>query len=112
MTVYDLISAALLLTGCSFVLIASIGLHRFDDVFSSIHAATKASTLGVVLVAAGTAVQLPDTGDVAKLLITIALQLVSAPVAAHTVGRAAYWAGTELSPETAINQLADTDLDP
>jgi multicomponent Na+:H+ antiporter subunit G len=107
----DLAASVLLLTGCVLMLIASIGLHRFDDVFSRIHAATKASTLGVVFVVAGTATQVDELGDVVKLLITVVLQLVSAPVAAHTVGRAAYWTGTELSPANAIDQLAESDLE-
>lgn len=108
-TVVDVVSAAALLSATALVFLASLGLHRFDDVFSRVHAATKASTLGVVLVAIGAALQLEQPGDVMKLLLAGLLQLVSAPVSAHMVSRAAYWSGGELSPDTVVDELADAD---
>ena len=103
------ISAFLLLSATGFVALASLGLHRFDDVFSRIHAATKAVTLGVILAAIGAAFQMDNVGDITKLLLAAVLQLLSAPVAAHMLGRAAYWAGGELSPDTSLDQLAEAD---
>ena len=110
-TAADVATSILLLAAVTFVLLACIGLYRFDDVFSRIHAATKSITLGVILVAAGAALQLRDPGDTAKLAIAAVLQMVSAPVTAHIIGRAAYWTGTELSPDTVVDQLADSDLE-
>lgn len=107
----DIASGVLLLVAVAFVLLACVGLYRFDDVFSRIHAASKAITLGVILVAAGAALQLRDPGDTAKLIIAAVLQMISAPVTSHIIGRAAYWTGTELSPETVVDQLADSDLE-
>ena len=106
-TAADVITSIFLLASVAFVLLACIGLYRFDDVFSRIHAATKSITLGVVLVAAGAALQLRDPGDSVKLVIAALLQMISAPVTAHIIGRAAYWAGGELSPETVVDQLAE-----
>lgn len=103
----DAISAVLLLTGAALSVLAGIGLHRFPDVFARMHAATKPATLGMVLILAGAGLQVGEPGDVAKLLLVIALQFVTAPIGAHLVGRAAYRAGTELSPETSIDELAD-----
>lgn len=110
-TAVDIVSAALLLTATGFVFLASFGLHRFDDVFSRVHAATKAITLGVVLAAGGAALQMETSSDAAKLALAAALQLVSAPVSTHLISRAAYWAGTELSPHTVVDHLADAELD-
>jgi len=106
-TLADVVTSLLLLASVGFVLLACVGLYRFDDVFSRIHAATKATTLGVILVAAATALALRDPGDTAKLAIAAVLQMISAPVTAHVIGRAAYWSGGELSPETVVDQLAD-----
>jgi multicomponent Na+:H+ antiporter subunit G len=106
----DLLSTVLVVTGASFVLLASVGLHRFDDLFSRIHAATKATTLGLLLAALGASLQVVGAGNAAKLLLACLLQLVSAPVSAHMVGRAAYGRGAELSPTTEVDQLAE-DLD-
>lgn len=102
----DVMAAILLLAGVALSLIAGVGLQRFPDVFARMHAATKPATLGLVLVLAAAAFRVEHKGDVAKLLLVLILQFFTAPVAAHMVGRATYRAGTELSPETTIDELA------
>ena len=106
MTVGDVITAVLLLGGVGLALLAAVGLQQFDDVFARMHAATKPATLGLVLILVATAVRLDDPSDVAKLLLVVVLQFITAPVGAHMVGRAAFRAGTELSPRTEIDQTA------
>ena len=105
----DAVSATLLVAGASLAVVAGIGLHRFPDVFARMHAATKPATLGLALVLAGAALRADEVGDAAKLLLVLALQFITAPVAAHLVGRAAYRSGTELSPDTVLDELADAD---
>lgn len=102
----DVLSGVLMVTGASLAVIAGIGLQRFPDVFARMHAATKPATLGLALVLAGAALQIPDAGAVAKLLLVIVLQFVTAPIGSHLVGRATYRAGTEMSEETAVDELA------
>lgn len=104
----DLISFVLLLAGVAFVLLAGIGLQKFPDVFARMHAATKAATLGLLLVLAGVALQLRSPGDIAKLVLVAILMFVTAPVGAHMVGRAAYRAGNELSPDTSVDELGES----
>lgn len=103
----DVIASALLLTGAALALLAGIGLHRFPDVFARMHAATKPATLGLLLVLGAAALRVDTSGDVVKLALVAALQFVTAPAGAHMVGRAAYRAGTELSPATSIDELAE-----
>lgn len=110
MNVLDVATSVALLVSVSFVLVAAIGLHRFDDVFSRIHAATKAITLGVVLAAGGAALQMNRPADVVKLLLAVVLQLISAPVSSHMVGRATYWSSDELSPDTLVDELAESKV--
>jgi multicomponent Na+:H+ antiporter subunit G len=107
----DVLSGVMMLTGALLALIAGIGLQRFDDVFARMHAATKPATLGLALVLGGAALRLPDSGDVAKLLLVIVLQLATAPVGSHLIGRAAYRAGTELGENTSVDELAGVDTD-
>jgi multicomponent Na+:H+ antiporter subunit G len=111
-TAADIASAVFLLSGALFVLLATAGLWRFDDVFSRIHAATKAITLGVLLAVAGTALRMDQWPDLLKLLLAAVLQLISAPVAGHMLGRAAYWTGMQSSAHTVVDHLKDADLDP
>jgi multicomponent Na+:H+ antiporter subunit G len=103
----DVLSSVLLVGGVTFTLLAGVGLQQFEDVFARIHAATKAITLGLLLILAGTALQVEARGDVAKLGLVAILQFLTAPVAAHMVGRAAYRAGTELAPSTVVDELAE-----
>ncbi len=102
----DAAAAVLILTGVALGIGAGLGLQRFPDVFARMHAATKPATLGLVLVLTGAALRVEESGDVAKLLLVVVLQFVTAPVGAHMVGRAAYRAGTELSPATSCDELA------
>ncbi|MGH9183318.1 MAG: monovalent cation/H(+) antiporter subunit G [Acidimicrobiales bacterium] len=101
----DIAASVLLLAGVALTILAGIGLQRFPDVFARMHAATKPATLGLVLVVSGAALRVERPGDVAKLLLVMLLQFVTAPVGAHMVGRAAYRAGTELSPATSVDEL-------
>jgi len=103
----DVVSGLLMTAGALLALIAGIGLQRFPDVFARMHAATKPATLGLALVLTGAALRMPDAGAVAKLLLVIALQFITAPVGGHLVGRAAYRSGTELAQDTQIDELAD-----
>lgn len=106
MTGFEILSAVLLVLGSLLTLVASVGLHRFPDVFARMHASTKPATLGIILILVGASVAADELSISATLGLAIALQLITAPVGAHMVGRAAYRAGTELSPETSVDELA------
>ena len=84
----SVVAGILALTGAALMLLAGIGIVRFPDLYSRMHAATKATTLGIALVAAAGAVALD--GGRAKLLLATALIFITAPVASHLVGRAGY----------------------
>jgi len=107
MTVVEIVASVMILAGVALGVIAGIGLHRFPDVFDRMHATSKPTTLGLALTLIGAAVVLADPENIVKLVLVIAFQFVTAPIAAHMVGRAAYRAGTELSPDTIIDELAD-----
>lgn len=108
----DAMGSMLVVVGAVFALLAAIGLQRFDSVFARLHAATKAATLGLLLTVVGSSLRLDDSSDVPKLLLVLALQMLTAPIGAHLVGRAAYRAGDQLSPHTSVDELAGTDEDP
>jgi multicomponent Na+:H+ antiporter subunit G len=106
-TAVDVLSAVLLLSGVSLALLAGLGLVRFPDVFSRMHAATKPATLGMLLVTVGAAVRQDDSSDATKLLLVAAFQFLTAPVAAHMIGRAAYRSGTGALDELVVDELKD-----
>lgn len=102
MSAKDAIAPILMVVGSGFVLLAALGLWRFEDLFSRIHAATKAVTLGLLLVVAAAVLRVETGADVLKLALAALLQLVSAPVSGHMLGRAAYRAGFGQSPEAGL----------
>lgn len=88
--------ATLLLLGSLFVLAAGLGIFRMPDVLIRMHASTKAGTLGAGLILGAVAVHFGDLTTVSIAGLTILFLLVTAPVAAHMIGRAAYRTGVPL----------------
>ena len=88
--VLDVLGAALVLLGCFLCFAAALGILRFPDVFSRMHAATKPQTLGLILLTAGVALSLRSWAAFGTLVLIAALQLATAPVSAHLVGRTVY----------------------
>jgi multicomponent Na+:H+ antiporter subunit G len=93
MPIADLIATLLLLAGAAFFLAGTIGLLRFPDVYSRLHALTKADNLGLGLVVAGLAIQSDSWAAVGKLLLIWLLVLVASSFACHLVARAAWRRG-------------------
>ena len=90
-----MIGQSVALLGAVLVMIAGIGVVRFDDAMSRLHALTKASTLGVVLVLVGAAVVLDRPNDWTSLLLAAALQLATSPLSAALIGRSTYLVTTD-----------------
>ena len=66
-------------------LIASIGLIRMPDSLSRIHAATKASSLGVILLLFAAVFEFPDSGSIFFSVLILILVLLTAPMAAQAI---------------------------
>ncbi|GED96663.1 monovalent cation/H(+) antiporter subunit G [Gordonia crocea] len=90
MTTAEIISTVLVLTGSLLALTASIGVVRFRDTLSRMHAATKPQTFGLLLVFAGAAVRLWPNVDIGMLILAGLFALITAPVVAQRVGQLAY----------------------
>jgi multicomponent Na+:H+ antiporter subunit G len=90
MTVLNVIAGVLILGGSALALTASIGVVRFPDTLSRMHAATKPQVLGLLLVLGGAAVRLRGNVDVGMIVLTAMFTLITAPVVANRVGRLAY----------------------
>ena len=72
---------------------AGVGLLRFTDALSRLHAATKPQVMGLLLVIASVALDQRSWGVLLALVPVFVFQAVTAPAAAHMVGRAAYRTG-------------------
>jgi multicomponent Na+:H+ antiporter subunit G len=88
--VADAVAIVLLLAGSFLCLTAGLGLLRFPDVLTRMHAGTKPQVLGVLMVMVGGAIRLQGWSATWMLLLVALFQLLTAPVSAHMVSRVAY----------------------
>jgi multicomponent Na+:H+ antiporter subunit G len=92
-TLLELLAAAALVLGAALAFIAALGVLRMPDVYIRMHASTKAGTLGVLLIALALALTGADAGVVSKALAVFAFVLLTAPIGAHLIARAAWRSG-------------------
>ena len=83
-----LVAEVLVVLGGLFVLLAGVGVLRLKDVYARMHAATKAPTLGVALIVLGGSIAVAEGRP--QALLALAFVFITAPCAAHLVGRIAY----------------------
>lgn len=86
----DLIASLLILVGTFFLLVGSIGLIRFPDVLCRLHATTKTTTLGACSILLAATLKYGHSPIGLKSLLALWFLLLTAPVGAHMIARAAY----------------------
>jgi multicomponent Na+:H+ antiporter subunit G len=101
----EVVSVALLLVGATFLLLAAVGLLRMPDLFTRMSAVTKGTTLGVGCMLLAVGVYFPGLGITTRSLAAIVFFLVTTPVSAHMIARAAYFVGVPLWKGTVIDEL-------
>lgn len=100
----ELIAGLLMLGGTVFMVVAAIGLLRLPDLYTRMHAVTKAGTLGIGLVLVSAAVAFSDVSVAARAIVALLFVLFTAPVSAHMIGRAGYLGGVSLWEDTAFDR--------
>lgn len=104
----DIFAAVLLITGSVFCLVAAVGMLRLPDTLIRMQGATKAGTLGAGCILMAEALATGDVGTTLKVIAIVIFLLLTAPVAAHLLGRAAYHRGIRLYDKTWIDELNQT----
>ncbi len=80
----------LIVVGGFLSMAAGIGVLRFPDVLTRLHAATKPQVLGVAVVLLAIALRVPTWGVLSTVVLIMTFQLLTQPMTAHMLGRAAY----------------------
>ncbi|GAY14752.1 monovalent cation/H(+) antiporter subunit G [Mycobacterium sp. shizuoka-1] len=106
MSTPDLVAAVLVLAGSGLALTAAVGVLRFPDTLTRMHAATKPQVLGLLLVLAGATIRLRGNVDVGMLVLTAMFTLITAPVVAHRVGQLAY-REQKVGDELTVDEMRD-----
>jgi len=86
----DLTGDLFILAGALLTVIAAVGVLRFRDLYSRMHAATKIPTLSLILIVVGAQFTVNGFAVRATLILAAVLQLLTAPVGAHLLGRSSY----------------------
>jgi multicomponent Na+:H+ antiporter subunit G len=106
--VFNIVAGLLVLGGAFFALVASAGLWRFPDIYSRMHAASKAGTLGSGLVLLALAVHAGDTATITRALAGIVFFLLTAPISAHLLAKAAYVVGYGLTKTSVLDEMRES----
>lgn len=85
---------------------AGVGLLRFPDALSRLHAATKPQIFGLLLVICAISLEQQSWVTLIALIPAFVFQSLTAPVAAHMVGRAAYRTGQLDTDTLSVDELA------
>jgi multicomponent Na+:H+ antiporter subunit G len=110
MTLYDvldLLAAVCVLLGAFLSLLAGVGLLRFPDALSRLHAATKPQILGLMFVLTGIALEAHSWSTLLALAPVLLFQILTAPVSAHMVGRAGYRTGNFRKELLLVDELEE-----
>lgn len=95
------VAAIVMLFGALFCLLAAVGVLRLPDLYMRLHAASKAGLVGAGLILAAVALISFDGAVALRAVLGIVFLLLSTPVSAHLLARAALKSGQK--PDTATN---------
>ena len=102
----DAIGLTLISIGLAFNLLGCVGLVRLPDVYNRLQAATKCVTLGTCGILFGTFLMMGPGAAGLKALLCIWFILLTSPVAAHAIARAAHRSGVKLCPASVADHYA------
>ncbi len=105
MSIPEIIGSVLIVIGVLIAAIAMVGLNRFNDVLSRMHAASKPQTLGLVLVLAGAAIASESLPLAGMLALVLAAQFLTMTASSAMLGRAAFRRGFLLGSDYAFDEL-------
>ncbi|MFD1706551.1 Na+/H+ antiporter subunit G [Siminovitchia sediminis] len=103
----EIIGATLILAGGVISVISALGIIRFPDVYTRSHAATKSTTLGVLLSLVGAFLYIWMTENYisVRLILGIVFVFITAPVSGHLMIRAAYRSKVKMTEDTVGDEL-------
>lgn len=101
----NILVAVLCTIGAIFILIASIGIVRMPDFYLRLSVTVKAATLGNGFMLTCCAIVFPQVSVTTKALAIVFFLILTAPVAAHLIARAAYLIGTPKWKGTVLDEM-------
>ncbi len=103
----EILSLIFIVVGITFDLFGCIGLIRMPDVYNRLQAATKCVTMGTCGILLGVFIRFGFSAGGIKALICIVFLLLTAPVSAHALARAAHKAGVKMWEGSVCDKYAE-----
>ncbi|HEX2018612.1 MAG TPA: monovalent cation/H(+) antiporter subunit G [Aurantimonas sp.] len=100
-----ILAGLLVLAGSAFAAIAALGILRLPDVYTRMHSASKAGAVGAGMLLLALALTSDSTPAALRALAAVVFILLTAPLAAHLLAKAAYSVGYELGPESVLDEM-------
>ncbi|GAB2539758.1 monovalent cation/H(+) antiporter subunit G [Brachybacterium huguangmaarense] len=105
MTIAETIALIVMLIGALFTLAAAVGLYRFPDALTQLHAVSKPQILGLALMLLGVVIVQPGLRSAGLLALVLLAQMVTMPAASTMMGRAGFRQGLVQGSRYAIDEL-------
>jgi multicomponent Na+:H+ antiporter subunit G len=105
------LAGVLIVIGSLFSLTAALGLLRLPDLYTRMHAASKAGTLGSCVMLLALAIHASDPAISARALAGVAFFLLTVPISSHLLAKAAHGGGYRLWEKSACDEL-ESSLEP
>ncbi len=103
----EIIGLIFIIIGLGFDFFGCLGLVRLPDVYNRLQAATKCVTLGTCGILFGLFLRYGFTSIGMKCILTILFILITAPVSAHALSRAAHKSGVKLYDRSVCDKLTN-----
>lgn len=105
--IFEWVGALLILLGSIIAVISAIGIIRFKDIYTRAHAATKTTTVAVLITLFGTFIYvwLGEGYMSVRLLLGIVFVFLTAPVSGHLVLRSAYRSNVKMTEDAIKDEL-------
>lgn len=103
--IQSLLAGLLIVAGAFFAFAAAVGIVRLPDVYARMHAASKAGTLGSGLMLIALAVLTDDHATATRALAGVVFFLLTAPISAHLLAKAAHAAGYPLWDGSVVDEM-------
>jgi multicomponent Na+:H+ antiporter subunit G len=102
---WNIIVGLLIIIGAFFTLFAALGVLRFPDLYTRMHAASKAGVFGSGLILIGLAIHASDVAISLRAVLAILFLILTTPISAHLLAKAAYAVGYPAWKGTAHDEM-------
>lgn len=106
--ILEYIAGILIIIGAFFALVASIGIIRLPDIYSRMHSASKAGTVGSGMMMIALALTAGDLATAIRAIAGVVFFIMTAPIAAHLLAQAAYKTGYRLWDGSVVDEMGKT----